>query len=171
MPISKSHSDAARANGARSKGPVTPEGKARSSQNARRHGLLASDCTLRMEDPEAFQQLEQAYIDEWQPQGETENGLVQEMILCRYRQSRLVSVEVSAWNLRMDLDLPDIRERYPSMPDEKERRAIAFHRIANESRTFDVSNRYEARFHRQYMRALAQLEALQDRRRGSVDPE
>jgi hypothetical protein len=43
-----------RANGARSTGPVTAEGKRRSSQNATSHGLLARHIVMRDESPEGF---------------------------------------------------------------------------------------------------------------------
>jgi len=54
---------ASRANGARARGPVTPEGKRRSSQNAISHGLLARSIVLENESPEAFETLFSQHID------------------------------------------------------------------------------------------------------------
>src|SRR5215467_1114093 len=57
---------AARANGALSHGPTTPEGKARSSQNALQHGLFSTTVVLATEDPEEFRALLDDYCDYYQ---------------------------------------------------------------------------------------------------------
>lgn len=66
----------------------------------------------------------------------------------------------------MDKDAPTLQQHFPSgAPEDCVRTAIAFTNLANETRTLDLSNRYETRFHRQFMRALSKLQELQDRRR------
>jgi hypothetical protein len=172
MPVSEARSAAARANGAKSKGPVTAEGKARSAQNSRRHGILSSAFVLRNENPETLRELEEEYLEEWQPVGPTQAGLVAEMALCKYRQARIVAVEVAAWDLQMDKDADGIGKEFAAPPDNAVRSAIAFQNLANETRTLDLTSRYEARFHRQYMRALKELRTLQaERRRGTPGPD
>jgi hypothetical protein len=69
--------EASRANGRRSQGPVTPEGKARSSQNAYRHGLLAATMTLRTEDKDAFGQYLDQHLQRFQPADDVELNLVE----------------------------------------------------------------------------------------------
>ena len=66
-PASERQIQASRANGAKSKGPVTPEGKARSSQNARKHGCLAAIVTFTPEDEKAFNQIHHLYIERFEP--------------------------------------------------------------------------------------------------------
>ncbi len=48
---------ASRANGARSRGPKTPEGKARSARNSTHHGLLARVLLLEGESRDRFDEL------------------------------------------------------------------------------------------------------------------
>jgi hypothetical protein len=129
--------------------------------------MLSSPFALRTENPEVLHAVEQEYLAEWQPLGRTERDLVMEMALCRFRQSRIVAVEVAAWDLQMDKDAPAIERDFGSSPDNAVRSAIAFQNLANETRTLDLTNRYETRFHRQYMRALDRLRELQDDRLGA----
>ena len=57
--MSELQSAASRANGARSRGPVTPQGKRNSSRNGIRHGLLSKTITLQGESGHLRGQAEQ----------------------------------------------------------------------------------------------------------------
>jgi len=74
---------ASQANGKKSKGPATPEGKARASLNSLKTGAYArTDKVLREimlrrgENPEDFEQLHQEFAEEWEPGYVTEATLV-----------------------------------------------------------------------------------------------
>jgi len=84
---------AARANGAFSRGPVTPEGKARSSQNAITHGMVAKVVVLPGENEEVFIQVVQSYCDRFKPVDDVERDMVYEIAICSWRMGRAVRVE------------------------------------------------------------------------------
>ena len=56
-----------RANGALSRGPVTPEGKQRSAMNALSHGLLARTTLMRGERADGLEGLLDQYVDRLAP--------------------------------------------------------------------------------------------------------
>lgn len=86
---------AARINGAKSKGPITEEGKARSAQNAMRHGLTSRRIVIAGESQEEFDAFELAYRNDFEPQGEVENELVHEVASARWRLRRLEQMEAA----------------------------------------------------------------------------
>ena len=69
--------EASRTNGRRSQGPVTAEGKRRSSQNALRHGRS-----------ENFQTYLEEHIDRFQPADYVEMNVVEEMVSATWRLHR-----------------------------------------------------------------------------------
>jgi hypothetical protein len=85
--------EASRANGARSRGPVPPEGKRNSSRNAVKHGLLASTIVLKGEIEERFLELLNDLVEELQPETSIECSLVETIAAARWRQLRLWGME------------------------------------------------------------------------------
>ena len=77
------------ANASHSTGPKTPDGKARSSRNALRHGLTAEVLALPGDDPSEIQILKDAYISAHQPQTPDECELVEQLTLTTLRLGRL----------------------------------------------------------------------------------
>lgn len=140
---------ASRKNGAKSRGPITPEGKRRSSQNRRRHGLLAKTIVLAAEQPERFTRLLTSLCNEFEPQTPVEMALVETMAVARWRQMRIWSMEKA--NLEHE-----IRNRTDSA-DPATQAALAFRDLTDQSRSMELMNRYESRYDRQFTRALSRL--------------
>ena len=112
--IKRSPAEQARINGAKSKGPTSPEGKARSSRNALTHGFAASiNTVLTIEDLPAWELHIQSYRDSFKPQCYVEYSLVDQLASINWRQCRLVALETSLIEAHLGLQNTAIEEVYP----------------------------------------------------------
>jgi hypothetical protein len=85
---------ASRRNGARSRGPKTAAGKARSSRNALKHGLCAQKLlVLAREDVTAFCALQTALFEELAPAGALQTVLAQRVVSAAWRLFRADRME------------------------------------------------------------------------------
>src|SRR6266481_5411931 len=169
MPTDK-QIQAARQNGAKSKGPKTPEGKQRSSQNATQHGMLAETLVLHNENQAEFEKLRAAYMEQYQPVGPTETHLVQQIVACEWRQHRSWAFETALFDDEMTRLQPKLEKEYVSI-DEATRAAHAWKSLADTSNSLRLLTRYEASLHRRYLRAIKTLTELQAARRAAIPPE
>jgi hypothetical protein len=136
-----------KANGALSKGPATPAGKLRSSENAIVHGLCADCIVLEDEERENFQNLLQQHISHFRPIDEVEFGLVEEMCAARWRQRRAWSIETRMF---------DTQIARPSDGDGLDRMVVAFDAMAA-APSLSLLHRYETRLNLTYQRSLRTL--------------
>lgn len=87
-PRSQAQRDAARLNGAKSKGPITPEGKARVRFNALKHGFTAQFVILPHESSEMYLALLESLFDEYQPETTSEALAIEEYCMYTWRLRR-----------------------------------------------------------------------------------
>jgi hypothetical protein len=129
------------ANARLSTGPRTPEGKARSSENARKHGLTAKDLLIGAEDREAFDEMLAGLQNDVAPQGALQQTIFDELV-------------ASAWNLRrirrMETDLCAGAATYLDL--------LNNHEIQTK---LDRLARHKSRIERTFHRSLKELKALQ----------
>jgi hypothetical protein len=85
-----------RANARLSTGPSTSAGKAVTSLNAMRHGLLSARMFLDDEDPAAFQSLCGELAQSLKPADAIETALVERIAVTLWRQRRLVQAEAAS---------------------------------------------------------------------------
>ena len=153
---SEAQIQASRANGAKSQGPITPEGKQTSSQNATKHGLSARTVVLCTENHALFEQLEQDYIDSLQPVTVLELHLVQRIAVAEWRIRRAWALETAITDRSIvDNEATDEREN-PDL-DNDLRNGINQLRVEKE---LAAVQRAEARFERIQARALAEFHRL-----------
>jgi hypothetical protein len=67
-PQRRTRAEQSRINGAKSRGPKTPEGKAKSSQNATKHGLGSRSLVLETENHPLFVEYKEHYLETFPPQ-------------------------------------------------------------------------------------------------------
>jgi hypothetical protein len=150
-----------RANGAKSHGPTTDEGREKSSHNSFKHGFTAKKTiVLECENKEQFQEVLHYYTVTYQPGSAVEEDLVSEMVACRWRMQRLRLIETALIDSEMDRELPDVET--PADPGYQ--LAFAFRRLVDESRAISLASRYESRLHRIHERTHRTLRELQQSR-------
>ena len=155
---------ASRANGARSKGPVSAQGKVRSSQNAITHGLLALHIVMRDESSEGFEAVMTDHLDRLQPADGMEFGLVEDMVASRYRFHRALAIETRLIE-NESATLPD--------PDALDRMSNAFDALSAKP-ALGLIHRYQTRLYLNYQRALQNmllLRALARPNEPRIEPE
>lgn len=149
-------SDASRVNGAKSKGPVTPEGKQRASRNSLKHGLTADHTILlESEDPVESAKLRQQFYGEWLPATITEQCLVENMIKAYWRLLRIDAFEIAMIDSESTRHRPEVAKVFKDPP------AIlvsgsTYIKLCNESSAPSVLNRYRTR-HSHEFRACINL--------------
>lgn len=144
--------EASRRNGARSKGPVTAEGKARSALNGTRHGLCSSRFFLLPdEDPQAFALFVVDLLALLAPRDQAEHQAAERAAQAKWRAMRADRLEAEI-----------LAELFAAkaLPDVAESRAV---RLAA-TKALSTMLRYRARVQRDLDRALAELAELQRRR-------
>ncbi len=167
-PRTEAQRAAARANGAKSKGPVTEEGKSKSALNALRHGLLAGSIVLSTESRPKFEALLSGYVDEYQPEGQTENDLVEEIAAAKWQQQRCWMLITSLLDATMTRMADAIDAEFEEI-DAPTRIALAFLQQADQGGALVLLNRYVARHARDWHRAIDKLRAIQKERREQSD--
>ena len=114
--------ETARRNGAKSKGPVTIEGKHRSSMNAIAVGkfvdvhdevLPAFAAVLSVEDRKAYVQLHQANLRQYRPESEVEHGIVRHITAEQFQLERYENLET----LQFQVEHDNVLREWPEVPD------------------------------------------------------
>jgi hypothetical protein len=148
---------ASRKNGARSRGPKTPAGKARSAQNALKHGLRAQKyLVLPEEDAAAFAALEAALLAELAPEGALQAVLARRIVAAAWRLERAERLEA------------ELFEKHGAPVLGYHGLGIALIRDGKGPRAFDTLLRYRGGTLAEFWRALRTLQA--PRRRGRRPP-
>ena len=161
-----------RRNAQRSTGPKTQCGKARSSQNAVRHGLTAETVIGPLEDPADYQAFEQAVTTAYDAETAVERELVLRLASLLWRLRRATSVETGLLQIQCeastapDTALPgemcEVIEIFQSGRDSNGRElARCFLRLADlDNGIFERLGRYEAALWRQVRQTIFTLQDL-----------
>jgi hypothetical protein len=177
MPVTEKQLAANRANAAKSTGPRSPEGKARSARNARSHGFTASTfAVVRLEDLQEIAHLKSDLTAVYQPVNSQELFAIERMALTQQAILRAARLESGLFTNCLDIALND--NGTPISPMSRDLAgdgdieitraqnrnyalAEGFHRMARQpANTWSLFLRYQAQAERHYRRAVEEFDRL-----------
>lgn len=141
--------EASRINGAKSRGPKTPEGKQISSMNALRHEVLAQNVLIKGESRPHFESLVRQLFAEFQPLPGTETSLVESMAVSRWRLYRLWAIEAAA----VSHEVVNHKEKLGNQFDDPTHLVYAVRNLTDQSRVLAFIATQQSRCETQYFRA------------------
>ena len=175
-PVSQKQLAANRANAARSTGPRTPQGKARSAQNGRKHGFTASTfAVVRLEDLDEIAHLRADLIAVYQPVNSQELFAIERIALTQQAILRAARLEsglfTTCLNEALDPCYGPVVFMVPELTGEGDieitraqnlNHALGegFHRLVKHSNSWSLAIRYQAQAERHYRRAVEEFERL-----------
>jgi hypothetical protein len=130
------------ANSQHSTGPRTEEGKARSSQNATKHGLSAREVIIAPGEHEEFQQLLTDFKIEIKPQGAIQQSLFDELVAAAWnlRRARRMEAELcTGIEYRDLLASDDLQTKLDRLARHKTRIERTFHRCLKELKALQTN--------------------------------
>ena len=149
LPRSERQREASRLNGAKSRGPKTPEGKRISSLNALRREVLAQNVLIRGESRPHFESLVRQLFAEFQPLPGTETALVESMAVARWRLYRLWALEAAA----VSHEVVNHKQKMGKEFDDPTHLVYAVRSLTDQSRFLAFIASQQARCELQYARA------------------
>src|SRR5687768_8993038 len=144
----------------RSQGPKTPEGKARSSQNALKHGMHSSAVVLNSETSSLYDSLLSDYVAEYQPADRREHDLVEAIVDAMWRLNRILTIECTSLDYEIDKKRKQPVEASAAV-DEGTLAALAFAKLAASGNTLGLLSRHEGRIRRTIERSHNRLIEMQ----------
>ena len=162
QPRTEAQIEASRANGSLSRGPITEEGKAISSRNAVKHGLLSTRAILPGEEQEEFERILAAALDKYRPLDDEERFLVSILAMNQWRELRVWAMQLAAHAgeiLSQEEAPPDLPER-----DMAWRAWEAYRKMHLDRRCIEIMHRYETAFENKFYRARRELMGLKAKR-------
>jgi hypothetical protein len=175
-PVSPKRLAANRANAAKSTGPRTPQGKAHSSQNARKHIFTASTfAVVRLEDLQEIARLRDDLIAVYRPVNSQELFALERVALAQHAILRGARLESGYFTTCLDTSFDSggepIRLMDPTIVGDGDIEVTraqnrnfllgdGFHRMARESNSFTLLLRYQAQAERHYRRAIEEFDRL-----------
>ena len=175
-PVSEIQLAANRANAAHSTGPRTSEGKARSAQNARKHGFTASTfAEVRLEDLHEVEHLRADLIAVYQPVNSQELFAIERIALAQQAILRATRLETGLFttclNETLDCEGDSKILMNPVLSGEgdieisraQNRNWLlgeGFRRCVDQSNSWSLCIRYQTQAERHYRRAIEEFERL-----------